>query len=346
MCISTAVNAQLALQVNMSQQKIRENNPHGLFPTGVGSPIHIPVQTPYNQNIYPFMQGYPPYIGTPMVAPPSYLHTVQQPVFAPVHLMQPQRVVYPNQHNVPTHGMHVPAPPSHVNNMGQPMGPMGWAGTASTILPGVPHPPSAPIPPQFEQTHVNRSSNVGYRILRDGNAAPGSHTSHTAPSHGSSQHPGHGRNENPHMPTADNLMTVHPQNGTATSQSDRVHQNKSNPLPNKTTPPHNNDIIVIPTSPIMSSPKVSVDRSENAPSPSYSLSGECSDKNGQGSTDTPYPHPGDEAVINCGNQSDIQTEPVNYVKGDHPHFRIPSLSKAPPDCQRLLQEIQNLTKRQ
>ena len=72
MCISTAVNAQLALQVNMSQQKVRENNPHGPFQTGVGSPIHTPVQTPYNQNIYPFMQGFPPYMGTHMVTPSSY----------------------------------------------------------------------------------------------------------------------------------------------------------------------------------------------------------------------------------------------------------------------------------
>ena len=150
--------------------------------------------------------------------------------------MQPQRVVYPNQHNIPTHGIYVPAPPSHVNNMGQPIGPMGWAGNGPTILPGVPHPPSAPIPSQFEQTHVNRSSNVGQHILCDGNAAQGFHTSHAAPGHGSTQPLGHVRNENPPMSTVDNLMTAHSQNDTATFQSLKVHQNKSNPLPNKPNP--------------------------------------------------------------------------------------------------------------
>ena len=71
MCLSTAVNAQLALQVNMSQQKIRESNSQVL--TGVGSPMHIPMQTPLNQNVYPSLQGFPPYMGNLLYHP--YLFT-------------------------------------------------------------------------------------------------------------------------------------------------------------------------------------------------------------------------------------------------------------------------------
>ena len=192
MCLSTAVNAQLALQVNMSQQKIRESNSQIL--TGVGSPMHIPMQTPLNQNVYPGMQGFPPYMGTPIVPPPSYLHAVQQSAFTPLHLVQPQSITYPNPYNIPTYG--IPVPLSYVNNMGQPMGPSSLARTGPTILPGIPHPPRAPIPFQHEQTYVNRTGNAMHRVLHDGNAIQVIGMCHAVPGLVSTQHPGHVKQQN------------------------------------------------------------------------------------------------------------------------------------------------------
>ena len=157
-----------------------------------------------------------------------------------------------------------------------------------------------------------------HRVLHDGNAVQVIGMCHAVPGHVSTQHPGHVKqqnigNKNSSIPPADSLKTVHSLNDIATTRLDVLHQNQSTPSPD-------NEIIVIPTSPIRPPPKVPNDRSEKNPTLSYGLTGECSDKNGQGSTDSPNPHHGDESVISCGDQSDSQTEPVNYIKGDHPIF--------------------------
>ena len=79
MCISTAVNTQLALQVNLNRQYNNQNPPNVS-----DRPNHIPVPT-YNQPVFHGGYGYPPHMGAPSVPPPSYPYATQQPASAPIH---------------------------------------------------------------------------------------------------------------------------------------------------------------------------------------------------------------------------------------------------------------------
>lgn len=341
MCISTAVNTQLALQVNLCQQNARESNAH--LPTGVGRHTHVSMSTPLNQPVYPNGHGAPTYMGTPLIPPPSYLYAMQQSAFTPMHLGPPQRMMMNfNPYNIPPPG--ITAPLGYMHNMGQPVGPGGGTGAGATFLPGVPHPPRAPIithaPTNHKHIHKDRSGNATHQVTQNCNAVQATGD----PRHEAIVHPGPVNQPNTilnnmrnnsglFIPPSDNSPAVHTLNATTRTQSDRLHLNQPTPI-------SDTEIIEISSTP--NSPRLMINEvvCEKASTPCYSLTGEGSDKYSQGSTVTPHdPQQNDQSMLcgdtSGGNQSDSRAEPVNCIKGDH-HFRIPSLQKVPPDCPSLM----------
>ena len=83
MCISTAVNMQLALQVNLNGQYDNPNPPNM-----TDRPTHIALPT-FNQPVFHGGYGYPPHMGAPTVPPTSYPYATQQLTFAKVHIVHP-----------------------------------------------------------------------------------------------------------------------------------------------------------------------------------------------------------------------------------------------------------------
>ena len=110
MCISTAVTAQLAIQVNMNQQKVREVYPQ--LPAGASGPMYplyqsyLPMPYPQSYTLYPNLLGSHPFVRAPSVQPPSYIQAVQQPMYNSQYA-QPQRAVFQNVPNF-NGGLHIP----------------------------------------------------------------------------------------------------------------------------------------------------------------------------------------------------------------------------------------------
>ena len=133
MCISTAITTQLALQVNMGQQRVKEQVPQNT-PTAVGYPNYLPAP-PFIPSIYPGIQGVPPFMARPTIPPPSYMHPGLRPAYHSFPQTLPYQSFNPNIHNTHHYGQQSHIRPPTVPNVNE--------GGTAPYVPEFQHPPRA-----------------------------------------------------------------------------------------------------------------------------------------------------------------------------------------------------------
>ena len=338
MCISTAVNTQLALQVNLNRQYNNQKPPNM-----TDRPTHIPVPT-YNQPVFHGGYGYPPHIGAPSVPPPSYPYATQQSASAPIHILHPQHIISHNPYNTQVYGMSGPL--RYVNNIVQPVCHPMRAMTDPALLFGISHPPRAPTSTLHGQPFINQMSNTMHHVPQNNNPgvphpprAPTAipHKQLHASSVSSVNATQSSTNKGAPSISYDSLNTpLHGANSPVHAETQHLEQS---------TPVQDTEIILIPSTPVRT-PSISIeDRSEKPHTPVCGPAGECSDKYSKRSIVSPH-NPQQVDMLNIeGERLDSIAKQDGNNQGDHSHFRIPSLQKVPPDCPNLMEEIQNLSKR-